>query len=413
MWLRRRYVVLAVALAVALFVVAANLLGVAPPPPWAPTKIGRNRFSVEPEDAAAEMGCGWIRMPALQSYIEKDQGYDFSLTDAVVRGAQSNGLDILFTIFPTNAEKPSDVEAYKKFVESLVERYDGDGVDDMLGLAYPIKHWEVMNEPDMTPEAIPPEMAEEIPPEIVAFMFKGDARDYFEILKATYEAVKEADPEAKVLIAAPSSLNDRAIELFDEVFSLGGGQYFDIANLHMIAFEKDYSPETDFGVGQYKQLLASHGLGDKPIWITELQLGATSPEGEEKQAEALVKGCVRAFASGVERIRYQPLKVPSPEAPEPYKAAALIDESGRKKPGYYAFKTLVDLIGRFESVEKLEGSCYKFVVEGREVYVVWGDGRLPQELAGEVCVVDVYGSTSKVDASSIAISDKPLFVYKD
>lgn len=348
-------------------------------------------------------------MPAPQSYIEKDQRYDFSLTDAVVRDAQSNGLDVLFTIFPTNAEKPSDMEAYKKFVKSLVERYDGDGVDDMPGLAYPIKHWEVMNEPDMTPETIPPEMLEKL----MAFMFKGDAQDYFEILKATYKAVKEADPEAKVLIAAPSSLNDRAIEFFDEVFSLGGGQYFDIANLHMIAFEKDYTPETDFGIERYKQLLASHGLGDKPIWITELQLGATSPEGEEKQAEALVKGCVRAFALGVERIRYQPLKVPDPQAPEPYKAAALVDKSGRKKPGYYAFKALVDLIGRFESVEKLEGSCYKFVVEGREVYVVWGDGKLPKELAGEVCVADIYGNTSKVDASSITISDKPLFVYKD
>ena len=29
----------------------------------------------------------------------------------------------------------------------MVERYDGDGVDDMPGLEIPVKHWEIDNEP--------------------------------------------------------------------------------------------------------------------------------------------------------------------------------------------------------------------------------------------------------------------------
>ena len=31
----------------------------------------------------------------------------------------------------------------------VVERYDGDGLDDMPGFEYPIRHWEIGNEPDV------------------------------------------------------------------------------------------------------------------------------------------------------------------------------------------------------------------------------------------------------------------------
>jgi len=63
----------------------------------------------------------------------------------------------------------------------LVERYDGDGQDDMPGLKYPIKYWEVANEPEMQREPL--------------ILFQGSSKDYFEILKATYQAVKEADSQ--------------------------------------------------------------------------------------------------------------------------------------------------------------------------------------------------------------------------
>jgi len=43
--------------------------------------------------------------------------------------------------------KPYDMDAYRRFVLALVERYDGDGKDDMPGLKYPIKYWEASNEP--------------------------------------------------------------------------------------------------------------------------------------------------------------------------------------------------------------------------------------------------------------------------
>lgn len=43
----------------------------------------------------------------------------------------------------------ADEAAYTAWVTAAVERYDGDGVDDMPGLLAPIRHWEVDNEPDL------------------------------------------------------------------------------------------------------------------------------------------------------------------------------------------------------------------------------------------------------------------------
>ncbi len=71
---------------------------------------------------------------------------------------------------------PKDEKSYRKYVKALVERYDGDGISDMPGLRVPIKHWQVDNEP---PHGL---------------------SDYAAFLKITYEAVKAADPDAKVLI---------------------------------------------------------------------------------------------------------------------------------------------------------------------------------------------------------------------
>jgi hypothetical protein len=76
------------------------------------------------------------------------------------------------------------MKAYEEFVKRVVERYDGDGKDDMPGLLYPIKYWEVSNEPSMQEELV---------------FFSGSPEDYYDLLRVTYQAVKDADPEALVL----------------------------------------------------------------------------------------------------------------------------------------------------------------------------------------------------------------------
>ena len=70
--------------------------------------------------------------------------------------------------------RPKDVVKYQRWVRAVVERYDG--VDDMPGLTAPIKYWQVDNEPPRRREG------------------------YADLVRITSQAVKEADPTAKVLI---------------------------------------------------------------------------------------------------------------------------------------------------------------------------------------------------------------------
>jgi len=182
-----------------------------------------NRFGFVCFDTLAinDLRLGWVRPhpgPFIWGKIEPKRGeYDFSEADEVVQKAQSMGLNILATIWPYadwdqeewgnidrfvkkrdfpelpfSRYKPYDMKAYKEFVKVLVERYDGDGIDDMPGLERPIKYWEVINEPSTS-------ITSKLEGKSYGF-FKGDAKDYFEVLKVTYEAIKEADKDAKVLL---------------------------------------------------------------------------------------------------------------------------------------------------------------------------------------------------------------------
>ena len=360
-----------------------------------------------PIEESLELGVSWARVKGDQAIIETSKGvYDFSELDLEVSAYQALGGNVLITIFPKNREKPSDVEAYKQFVKALVERYDGDGYEDSPLLKYPVKYWEVMNEPDI-----------QFSTAWMPAMFKGPPEDYVDVLKATYEAIKEADPEAKVVIAAPSVINpSRAppdtLEFWKEVMKHGAGNYFDVGNVHFITgTESEYSEDTDFDVSYYKELLSSYGVEEKPLIITELQLGATE-SGEEKQARVLVKGCVRAFAEGVDFIMYVEIKAlePSIKLPEELIRSFLIDLSGRKRPVFYAFKTMSALIGDFQSVVKLSEGCYKFKVYDADVYVLWNPGVLPSNVTGTVTVVDMYGNVSIVDASQVQVSNNPIYV---
>ncbi len=86
---------------------------------------------------------------------------DFSFTDKYVKEFQDNGFtQIVFGLrtssnllidpwmidkeYPkTQAVDPRYYSNFTNWVRSLVERYDKDGVDDMTGLKYPVRHYEI------------------------------------------------------------------------------------------------------------------------------------------------------------------------------------------------------------------------------------------------------------------------------
>jgi len=404
----------------------------------------QNHFGFMPaflDFQAAQEGGGAYDRPHFELFqwgmIEREPGvFNFSETDRYILEAQSYGMHILANIQPfaswdqeqchgdlvppdqpadphfvVTKGKPCDMEAYRDFVLKLVERYDGDGSDDMPGLTVPIKHWEVMNEPEFnTGELI---------------FFQGDAADYYDILKTTYEAVKAADPEAYVVQGGMAGMMDIDIEFWQEVFDLGGAEYIDIMNMHSIGHGEHLN------IPAFRQFLDDNGIQGKPVWVTEVQYQQshqTQDYTNEDFAKILARSYIFALANGVDKLFYVNIKMPPTSGgggPPFDERSALITDSGEKSALFYAHLTIAEILGEFsknDTVDILSESIgdwyidegqYKFVIDGQTVYALWGSGPLPGEITGEVTVIDITGAETLADASSVILSDSPVFVIID
>jgi hypothetical protein len=289
---------------------------------------------------------------------------------------------LIFDELGSYRQKPCDMAAYQQFITMLVERYDGDGVDDMPGLVVPITYWEVSNEPSMQKDWL--------------VFFVGSAAEYVDILIATYQSIKTADSDAMVLHGGMAGVMDDHIMFWTDVFSLDGMNSFDIANIHSINSDSEAVNAPEF-----KAFLDQQGI-DKPFWITEVELGSMDPEkessGELDMSDALITNFVQAFASGAEKI-FHP---------------GLVTSSSKSEPGketiYNAFQTIVKKLDYFDHVEQLDDGQYKFTIENDVVYVLWGGNDIPDEITGQVRVTDSIGSETLMQAADVVLSESPVFI---
>jgi hypothetical protein len=380
-------------------------------------------------EEAEELNVHWSRPhpgPFVWHEIEVErERYKWDTADDFVKLAQSHEFNLLATLWPFadwdqrncrsklptyKAEeflelgeyrsKPCDMKAYEEFVKRVVERYDGDGKDDMPGLLYPIKYWEVSNEPSMQEELV---------------FFSGSPEDYYDLLRVTYQAVKDADPEALVLHGGIAGFGgDGAGKFWQKVLDLGGGNYFDIANHHSIGDGEDLQ------IPHMKAFLDKNNV-NKPMWMPEIEFAARglgrSRLSEGEWADFLVKTFVYAFGEGEEKLFYVGLD-PSPGDPESWLLFAWMEKSPygekmvskKRQAPFFAFKTMVEKIDYFTEVEKLKEGHYKFTVDGKPVYVLWGSGGVPSKIKGKVKVTDIYGKEEQREASSIILTDSPIFL---
>lgn len=269
-------------------------------------------FKIDGPDKVATInliGAGWAThmWPHFTwGRIEKEPGiYDFSEMDKIVRIAQENNVTVLAELQPfadwdqawdKNCKakensylcKPKDMQAYKRFVAKTIERYDGDGENDMPDLKIPIKYWQIINEPDIKEDPY-------------AIFFVGDAKDYFEVLKESYQTIKKVCPDCKVLHGAAAGVRSDMISFWSDVFELGGADYFDIANIHYVGIDVATGKTVSLGdlstlnVKPFKELLKRHGI-QKPIWVSEVVL--ESPSAKSSLQGALSAGASKVFFVG-------------------------------------------------------------------------------------------------------------------
>jgi hypothetical protein len=355
--------------------------------------------------------------------IEKTPGnFNFYETDKTVKDSQAYGLHILANIQPfagwdqmagyndpNHKGKPHDMAAYANFVAKLVERYDGDGVNDMPDLTVPIKHWELMNEPEFQEGSV--------------YYFRGTPADYVDTLKTTYEAVKQADPEAYIVQGGMASMFDVSVTFWQGVFDAGAAPYLDIMNMHSIGHGEHLN------IPAFKQLLAKNGLQSKPIWVTEVQFQQAQQTQNYTNADfakILARSYIFALANGVDKLFYVNLRMPpSYNAGIPFdERSALIANSGEKSALFQAHLTVANMLGNLDLRagdtvavinEKVVGwfvevGQYKFTIKGKTIYALWGSGALPAEITGQIRIIDITGAESVTDAASVHLSSSPIFI---
>jgi hypothetical protein len=151
---------------------------------------------------------------------------------------------------------------YENFVRSVVERYDGDGVDDMPGLIYPIHEYGIERE--------------------FTGYWPGSAEDYVHLLRIAYPVIHEADPEAVVMQAAlllidifdgaptdPAEIErrwqvsriNRSLE--ENLLVIAACDAYDVLDFHSLGDYSEIPPTTTW----IREQLQYYGCGYVPIWI--------------------------------------------------------------------------------------------------------------------------------------------------
>jgi hypothetical protein len=163
------------------------------------------------------------------------------------------------------------MENYKTFLLELVDRYDGDGSNDMPGLTKPIIYWEIMNEPEFK------------------MFFKGKEDEFVEIFNFSSKIIKSKQKNSVIVMAGAAGMFPENKKFWKSALPKIK-DYFDIANIHHISTPEGKC-DKEFWVDEFSALLKSINI-DKPIWVTEAMIGKCK----------VLSSYINAFANGAEVI---------------------------------------------------------------------------------------------------------------
>jgi hypothetical protein len=252
------------ALVCALAVLAA--LGVAGPALAAQTGfVSALGQTVSGPDKATDLGVGWVRLFLNWKDSEPADGTFnapyFDLIAREVAAYRARGVKVL--VVATSAPQwasgsasgiapPTDPAQYAAFVDHAMTQLPG------------VTAWEVWNEADGS-------LFWENGPQPAA---------YAALLRAAYPVIKARDPAATV-VSTGMVAND--FGFLEQLYANGAGGFFDAVGIHtdtacLIAAPTSYYRELDGRIGRFAftgyrevhDVMAQHGDGAKPIWLTEM-----------------------------------------------------------------------------------------------------------------------------------------------
>ncbi len=406
-------------------------------------------------EVVRDLGISWLSLQphVLWMSIESEPGvYDWTALDREIRQLQSLDLDITMVLSPAiNAfgeqrdelieiagSYPSVMHFLREgdaggmilyphdetlpiwldFVRAAVDRYDGDGENDMPGLRYQARNWHVI---------------EEYP-----ILEIDDPAIYVEILKETYAVIKDENPNARVILAGlagnfaqyfafmdgfiedPDAGVIQSIQVPREVFAQlpvwsalkadweyvleHAAGYFDIVDLHAYITKETF---LEGEIAYLRETMRSFGY-TRPIWIIEGggpfknypdKRAENTPADPyyglgslQENAEFVIKLHALSAAMGVERQHWGLGTELGPDSywDGPWCGMSLMDGEDRfKRPSYYTFKLMVELLDGFTEVDDLsiEGvRIIRFLVEGEEIFILWSliEGPVEMDLSAVI-----------------------------
>ena len=286
----------------------------------------------------------WVRPhpgPFIWNGIEREKGvFSWEAADKYIVYAQEHNQKTIATIWPhANWEqksckrkkarspfgrkftkylsKPCSMEDYKNFLIKLVDRYDGDGENDMPGLTKPIKYWQIMNEPEFK------------------MFFKGTEEDFVEIFNFSSKTIKAKQHDAVIVMAGAAGMFPENKKYWKSALPKIKDN-FDIANIHHISTPEG-GCDKEFWVDEFASLLKGLNI-DKPIWVTEAMTGSCK----------VLSTYINAFVNGAEIIIDVGVNAPGKK----------MSKKSRQKLN----KFIKDVDG-FKSVKKIDKKKAEFLFE--------------------------------------------------
>ncbi len=260
----------------------------------------------------SELGIGSVRLPLQWQMVEPRPGqFDWSTTDRIVETAEAKQVQVLFTLrcisswgtkeqtversIYHSASAPKDMNEWTRYVKELATRYRGRGV-----------HYEIDNEVNGPT------------------FWSGTLDEYLELLKASYGAIKEADPQARVL---PSAMACKIVRNFKSagfqseewkrhdtwLRAILSTKAFDVVSVHDYYFPSGIVANGltfQSYLDHIREMMSEAGVADRPIWITETGFvskptnasGRLDDGSPQKQAQWLKQAFRQAQENGVERF---------------------------------------------------------------------------------------------------------------
>lgn len=207
--------------------------------------------------ASETLGAKWMRFDMRAGNLKPSNGaYSFGGTDTVVNALTAAGINIVPILmaggtsawvdntFDTAGERTS----FADYCAGVVDHYPE------------ITYWELLNEPNLASTTTL-------------------AANYTELMKVVYPAIKEANPNAQLIVGSFASIETtgsghQAVSSFvDTIYANGGGPFLDAFSQHSygpdLLWDNEASWHARQRIAEIRTRMVSNGHSDKLIWITE------------------------------------------------------------------------------------------------------------------------------------------------